>query len=74
MNSLFANYYINYIASMFSIYRKEKEIKAILPNNLITNLELNDKIIINHQKFLIDEMTTNLLTGETNLKLLNDIL
>ena len=72
-NSLFLLFYNDYISDIFSVRRKSEEIEAILPNYLITNLQLNDKLIIDFNYFLIDELTVDLTSGKTKLKLSNDV-
>ena len=44
-----------------------------LPNHLITTLKLNDRVVIDKIRFIIEEMDINLLTGIAEMKLLNDI-
>lgn len=72
-NSLFANYYQDYITDSFSIRRRKVGIKARLPVWLFTSLELNDRLIINGDRFLINDMRMNVTTGEVDFTLLNDI-
>ena len=33
---------------------------------------MNDKVVINNQGYLINNLTTNLITGESSMELLND--
>lgn len=72
-NSLFYKYYQDYISDIFSIRRKEMNITCRLPNHLITTLKLNDRVVIDKIRFIIEEMDINLLTGIAEMKLLNDI-
>lgn len=72
-NSLFYKYYQDYISDIFSIRRKEMNITCRLPNHLITTLKLNDRVVIDKIRFIIEEMDINLLTGVAEMKLLNDI-
>lgn len=72
-NSLFFKYYQDYISDIFSIRRKEMNITCRLPNHLITTLKLNDRVVIDKIRFIIEEMDINLLTGVAEMKLLNDI-
>ena len=71
--SLFYEYYQDYISDIFSIRRKEMNITCRLPNHLITTLKLNDRVVIDKIRFIIEEMDINLLTGVAEMKLLNDI-
>ncbi|MFS4469117.1 hypothetical protein [Maribacter sp. 2210JD10-5] len=72
-NSLFSKYYQNYITDTFSEQSRMFEYKAKLPVYLITNLKLNDKLIIDGVRYLINDMQTNISTQQVNFKLLNDI-
>ena len=72
-NSLYFKYYQDYISDMFSIRRKEKEVDCVLPSHLISNIKMNDRLIIDGIRYIIEELKINLLTGKTQLKLLNDI-
>lgn len=71
--TLYKKFYEDYISDMYSIYRKELEVVVKLSSNLITNLKMNDRLIIDNRRFIIEEKQTNVLTGLTKLKLLNDI-
>lgn len=71
--TLYKKFYEDYISDMFSIYRKELEVVVKLPSNLIAELKLNDTLIIDNREFIIEEKQTNVLTGITKFKLLNDI-
>lgn len=72
-NTLYNNYYSTYVGNLFSEKRRIYTYKAKLPNYMITNIKLNDRLIINGTRFLINTMEINLTTNETKLELLNDI-
>lgn len=72
-NSLFKLYYEDYITDSFSIKRRKIVLDARLPLWLISNLKLNDKLIINMDRYLINQMTVNITNQMVNLELLNDI-
>ena len=46
---------------------------GIIPSGVLSNLKLNDKIIISGRRYLINEFTSNLLTGVVQFQLLNDV-
>jgi hypothetical protein len=69
--TLFSNYYINYIASVFSRQRRISKFKAQLPVSFLTSYSLADTIIISDREYRINSITTNLNTGESDLELLN---
>ena len=71
--TLYSNFYEDYITDTYSQKRRLYSISAILPIGKILNLNLNDRVVINGTKFLINTMQTNLITGEVKFKLLNDV-
>ena len=71
--SLFNNYYSTYISDVFNIKRRITKVKAYLPLSILLNYNLNDKFIINDISYKINTVKTNMLTGESNLELLNDL-
>jgi hypothetical protein len=71
--TLYSNFYEDYITDTYSQKRRLYSINAILPIGKILNLNLNDRVVINGTKFLINTMQTNLITGEVKFKLLNDV-
>ena len=70
--TLFANYYRNYIRSIFTINRRLIKVKAYLPLKILYNFTLNDVFTINNRSFNINSIETNLQTGESNIELLNN--
>ena len=71
--SLYFNYYRDYITDSFNSKRRKYNLKAILPLWLLIALKLNDRLIIDGNRYQINKMTTNLTTGEVDFELLNDI-
>ncbi len=70
-NTLYYNYHKKYIESIFNIKRRNWSFSAYLPIYIITTLSLNDVLKIKGNYYRIDNYTVNLLTGETNLNLIN---
>jgi hypothetical protein len=70
-NSLFNNYYRNFILRTFSSRSKIFKVKAYLNLDFILNYGLNDTLIINNRKFNINTLDVNLATGEAELELRN---
>ena len=70
-DTLFKGFYQDYLVDTFSLKRRLKKITAYLPLRIFTKLELNDTIIINENSYKINSITTNLLTGKSELELLN---
>jgi hypothetical protein len=71
-NSLFANYYEDYLTNIFSKKARLVKIKSILPIGVIANLKLNDRIIIRGKRYIIQSLTTDLTTGEVDFQLITD--
>ena len=69
--TLFYDYYQNYISDVFSNARRLIKMDAYLPLNIIYNLELNDKVSIGNQRYIINSLNTNLINGKSSFELLN---
>ncbi len=71
-NSLFVNYYEDYLSNIFSKKARLLKIKSILPIGVLTSLRLNDRIIIRGKRYIIQSFTTDLTTGEVEFLLITD--
>lgn len=71
--TLFENYYKEYIEDIFDTKKRITKVTAFLPLDILINFRLNDLFIINQKKYRLNEIETNLLTGESKLELLNII-
>jgi len=71
-NSLFQNYYTNYITRVFNKRTRIFKFSAILPLKVLLNLTLDDLIIVGTRAYTINKMSTKLQSGETSLELLNE--
>ena len=71
--SLFKNYYQTYIESVFNQYNRITKIKALLPIKVLTKYELKDRFIINGESYKINSVTSNLLNGNSEVELIEDI-
>jgi hypothetical protein len=71
-NTLYSNYWQNYIESIFNIKKRIFKYKAKLPIYLLTQLKLNDIIKIKDSYFKINDYNVNLLTGESSFNLINN--
>jgi len=69
--SLYYVFYKSYVESVFNPLKRMFKLKAFLPPNIIINYRLNDQIKIRDKIFRINSITTNLMTGESELELLN---
>jgi hypothetical protein len=71
-NHIFNTYYSNYINNLYVRKNRLVYVKCYLPLALLTSIRLNDRVIIRDKRYVINEMKTNLTTGEVNLVLLLD--
>lgn len=71
-NTLYTNYYKNYVDSIFNIKRRTFKYNCKnIPLRILTKIQLNDVIQIRNDYYRIDNFNFNLLTGETSLNLIN---
>ena len=71
-NSIYQLYYSNYITNLYNAKNRLTKVKTILPVGLLTRLQLNDRLIIRDKRYFINEMQSDLISGEVNFTLLND--
>ena len=72
LNSLYANYYENYVSNVFNRKRRNVRYKVEnFPLRLLLGLELNDVIQIRSNYYRIDNYDLNLLTGDIDFNLVN---
>ena len=70
--TLFEIYYENYLTNLFNYKNRLTKLKAIFPTSLITSLKLNDRLVIRDKRYIINNLKTDLTTGEVDLELIND--
>jgi hypothetical protein len=71
--SLFENYYLNYIQDVFNTKRRIIKMTAYLPLRILLNYNLSDTFIIGGVSYKINSITTNLENGKSELELLNEV-
>jgi hypothetical protein len=71
--TLFSEYYEDYINDLFDTRRRLFKYKAVLPVGFLYQFGLQDTLQIFDTKYIINQITTNLTTGESTLELLNVI-
>jgi hypothetical protein len=71
-NTLFRVYYSGYLLNLFDLKNRQTTVKTNLPVSLLTNLRLNDRLIIRDKRYIIQSMKSNLNTGEVDFVLIND--
>lgn len=69
---LYAQYYLPYLNNLFNLKNRLVNVKTNLPVSLLTSLQLNDRIIIRDKRYIINEMKSNLTTGDVNFSLYLD--
>lgn len=71
-NTMFSGYYFSYLYNLYNLKQRLVSVKAKLPVSLTTGLQLNDRLIIRDKRYIINEMKTNLTTGDVDFQLLLD--
>jgi hypothetical protein len=69
--SLYNNEWSNYITDLYSQQRRLYNIEAVLPIGKIITLNLQNAIIWNNTKYLINNVSLNMTTGKATFELLN---
>jgi hypothetical protein len=69
---LYAEYYFPYLVNLFNLKNRLVNVKTNLPISLLTNLQLNDRLIIRDKRYIINEMKSNLTTGQVDFSLYLD--
>ena len=71
-NSLFKLFYQDYIINIYDKTTRLINYKAKFNLSTLLRYEMNDKIIVNNNKYRINKITTNLTSGDTDLELITD--
>jgi len=71
---MFATYYFQYLYNLYSLKNRITTIKAVLPLSILTKLRLNDRVVIRDKRYIINDIQSNLNSGESTLRLLNDFM
>lgn len=71
--TLYSQFWEDYITDLYSTSRRVYSFKAILPMTTIYQLRMNDKLVIAGKRYVINEVNLNLRTREATLELLNDV-
>lgn len=73
-NSLFRNYHEDYIKNIFDIQSRMLEISALLPIKILHKYKLNDRFVINGKQYTINKVSSNLMSGRSNLELISELI
>jgi len=68
----FSQYYFSYLYNLYNLKQRLVKVKTNLPTSLLTSLQLNDRVIIRDRRYIINEMQSNLTTGDVNFELILD--
>jgi hypothetical protein len=69
--SLYNNEWSNYITDLYAKQRRLYNVEAVLPIGKIITLNLQNAIIWNNTKYLINNVSLNMTTGKATFELLN---
>jgi hypothetical protein len=69
--SLYNNEWNNYITDLYAKARRVYNVEAVLPIGKIITLNLQNAIIWNNTKYLINNVSLNMTTGKATFELLN---
>ena len=69
--NLYSEYYQNYIRSVFNRFNRLTKLKAILTNAFITNFSLADTIVVSGEKYNINSINLDIVTGKADLELIS---
>jgi len=72
-DTLYSVYYSNYITSVFNPKQRLTKLKAYLPMRILLNYNLGDTFVVAGNEYRINSISTNLLTGKSELELLNKL-
>lgn len=69
--TLYKNYYEQFLTQLYSVNTRTWSFTGYLPDNLLYYLNLSSTIKIGDKRFMINDMTIDLLTGKITLKMIN---
>jgi hypothetical protein len=71
-NSIYSVYYSGYLNNLYSRKNRMYTYKTKLPISILTSLKLNDRLIIRDKRYIINEMKSELTSGEVTFVLILD--
>jgi hypothetical protein len=72
LNSLYQTYWSNYLSGLYNLSQRLYTYKTLLPLSKLTTLKLNDRLVIEDKRYLINSYKSNLTTGLVDFVLLQD--
>ena len=71
-NSIYSVYYSAYLNNLYARKNRMYTYKTKLPISILTSLRLNDRLIIRDKRYIINEMKSELTSGEVTFVLILD--
>jgi hypothetical protein len=71
-NNLPKDYYQTYLSNIYNIKTRKYNVKALLPISLLTSIKLNNRLVIRDKRYVINNITIDLTSGEVNFELISD--
>ena len=71
-NTLFSNYYLDYLSNLYSLKSRMVKVSMRLPYNKLLSLRLNDRIVLRDKRYIINSFSTDLDTFESKFELIQD--
>lgn len=71
-NSLYQNFWKNYVSDLYNQKTRVLNLKCKLPISILSRLSLNDKLIINKNKYKISNVKVNLINSNADLEIYTD--
>ena len=70
-DNLYSQYYRNYILSVFNKFNRLTKLKAVLTNAFISNFSLADTVVVSGEKYNINKINLDIVTGKADLELIS---
>jgi hypothetical protein len=72
LNSLYQTYWSAYLSGLYNLSQRLYSYKTLLPISKLTTLKLNDRLVIEDKRYIINSYKSNLTTGLVDFTLLQD--
>jgi hypothetical protein len=69
--SLYNEYWSDYITDLYNVKRRLLQVDAVLPLGTILTLNLQNGVIWNNNKYIVNNVSLNMTTGKATFELLN---
>ncbi|CAB4147244.1 Bacteroidetes-Associated Carbohydrate-binding Often N-terminal [uncultured Caudovirales phage] len=70
--SLYSNFWQTYVTDLYNQKTRVLNLKCKLPISILSRLSLNDKLIINNNKYKISNLKVNLINSDADLEIFTD--